>query len=279
MSDRRPGGSVRAKVRVLDGDTDVVRRDNLATEEPLEIRLAAGSDRQTVNVTMRTPGHDFELVAGWLLAEGVVTSADDLVRVDYCTDVDVAEHQQYNVVTATLRRPALPDLGALERHSYTSSACGVCGKASIDAVARRCAPLLSEATLAVDVLYGLPDQLRADQGVFTRTGGLHAAGLFTLDGRRLVVREDVGRHNAVDKVVGAALVSGYLATPIALVVSGRTSFEIVQKAVAAGVAFVAGVSAPSSLAVSLAQESGVTLVGFLRGRRANVYSHTGRIRT
>lgn len=297
MSDRRPGGSVRAKVRVLDGDLDVIRRDDLATEEPLEIRLAAGTERQTVNVTMRTPGHDFELVAGWLLAEGVIATADDLARVDYCTDVDVAEHQQYNVVTATLRRPELPDLGALERHSYTSSACGVCGKASIDAVASRCAPLSTTASLSVDVLYGLPDQLRQGQGVFTRTGGLHAAGMFTMAGQRIVVREDVGRHNAVDKVVGAALVSGTLgsgtvadatpadgplvgatpSTPTVLVVSGRTSFEIVQKAVAAGVAFVAGVSAPSSLAVSLAQESGVTLVGFLRGRRANVYSHPDRI--
>ncbi len=297
MSDRRPGGSVRAKVRVLDGDVDVIRRDDLATEEPLEIRLAAGSDRQTVNVTMRTPGHDFELVAGWLLAEGVIATADDLARVDYCTDVDVAEHQQYNVVTATLRRPELPDLGALERHSYTSSACGVCGKASIDAVASRCAPLSTTASLSADVLYGLPDQLRQGQGVFTRTGGLHAAGLFTLAGQRLVVREDVGRHNAVDKVVGAALVGGTLVrgtvaeatsadgplggstphAPLVLLVSGRTSFEIVQKAIAAGVPFVAGVSAPSSLAVSLARESGVTLAGFLRGRRANVYSHPDRI--
>ena len=264
-------------MRVLDGDIDVIRRDDLAIEEPLEIRLAAGTERQTVNVTMRTPGHDFELVAGWLLAEGIVVGADDLTRVDYCTDVDVPAHQQYNVVTATLRRPFLPDLGALERHSYTSSACGVCGKASIDAVARRCPPVSTPATVAADDLFALPDELRAGQGVFTRTGGLHAAGLFTVDGRRLVVREDVGRHNAVDKVVGAALVQGQLPAAGVLVVSGRTSFEILQKAVAAGIAFVAGVSAPSSLAVSLAQESGVTLVGFLRGRRANIYSHAERI--
>ena len=279
MSEPRIGGSVRARVRVLDDDGDVLRRDSLASEEPLEIRLAAGTDRGVGAVTMRTPGHDFDLVAGWLLAEGIISAADELLRVDYCTDVDVAQRQQYNVVTATLAAATLPDLGSLERHSYTSSACGVCGKASIDALALRSKPLHSDATLSVEVLYGLPDQLRSAQGLFARTGGLHAAGLFDLDGAPIAVREDVGRHNAVDKVIGAALLSRRLhrvQSPV-LVVSGRTSFEIVQKAVAAGIAFIAGVSAPSSLAVSLADEFGVTLAGFVRGRRANVYANVERI--
>ena len=283
MVDARPGPSVRARVRVIedgaDGRRDVVRRDDIATEEPLEIRLAAGPARRTVAVTMRTPGHDFELVAGYLRSEGVVADAEALTRIDYCTDLDVTAEQQYNVVTATLTGSVLPDLPMLDRHGYTSSACGVCGKASIDALEVRCPPVTAEATVDVETLFALPDALRAAQGVFARTGGLHAAGLASLDGRLRVVREDVGRHNAVDKVFGHVLLSGMTSSdPGVLMVSGRTSFEIVQKAIAAGVPIVAGVSAPSSLAVSLADRLGVTLVGFLRGRKANVYSHPDRVR-
>jgi FdhD protein len=283
MADARPGPSVRARVRVIedgaDGRRDVFRRDDVATEEPLEIRLSAGAARRTVAVTMRTPGHDFELVAGYLLAEGVIATAEDLVRVDYCTDLDVTAEQQYNIVTAGLRSPVMPEPDTLDRHGYTSSACGVCGKASIDALEVRCSPVAVECALDVETLYALPDRLRAAQGVFERTGGLHAAGLVSLAGDVLVAREDVGRHNAVDKVFGHTLL--HAAVPVGpgvLMVSGRTSFEIVQKAVAAGVPIVAGVSAPSSLAVSLAERLGVTLVGFLRGRKANVYSHPDRIR-
>jgi FdhD protein len=283
MADARPGPSVRARVRVIEdgaeGRRDVFRRDDVATEEPLEIRLNAGAARRTVAVTMRTPGHDFELVAGYLLAEGVIGTADDLVRVDYCTDLDVTAEQQYNVVTAGLRSPVMPEPDTLDRHGYTSSACGVCGKASIDALEVRCAPISVDCSLDVDTLYALPDRLRAAQGVFQRTGGLHAAGLMSLAGDVLVAREDVGRHNAVDKVLGHTLLHATVPVgPGVLMVSGRTSFEIVQKAIAAGVPIVAGVSAPSSLAVSLAERLGVTLVGFLRGRKANVYSHADRIR-
>lgn len=278
MRQERPGPSVRARVRALDDGRDVLRRDDVATEEPLEIRLAAGADRRTVAVTMRTPGHDFALAAGYLAGEGVLSSPEDLIRVDYCTDIDLPADQQYNVVTVTLRGPALPELDTLDRHGYTSSACGVCGKASIEALQVRCEPLDSPVRVGVEVLYSLPDRLREAQPLFARTGGLHGAALATTDGDLLVVREDVGRHNAVDKVVGSQFLAG--APPVGpsiLVVSGRTSFEIVQKAVAAGIPCVAGVSAPSSLAVSLADRMGVTLIGFLRGRRANVYAHADRV--
>ena len=256
----------------------MVRRDDLATEEPLEIRLAAGPERQTVAITMRTPGHDFELAAGWLAGEGVIARADDLEQVDYCTDIELPADQQFNVVTVTLRGEHLPELARLDRHGYTSSACGVCGKADIEALQMRCAPIEYTGSVAAETLYALPDRLRAAQAVFARTGGLHAAGLATLDGQVMVSREDVGRHNAVDKVIGHQLMAGVLPgeLPI-LTVSGRTSFEIVQKAVAARIPIIAGVSAPSSLAVSLAEEFGVTLVGFLRGRRANVYAHADRV--
>ena len=279
MADPRRGPSVRTRVRVIEDGTDVLRRDDVATEEPMEIRLVAGAQRRTVAVTMRTPGHDFELTAGWLASEGVVDQRSDLERIDYCTDIELPADQHYNVVTATLRAPALPVLDTLDRHGYVSSACGVCGKASIDALRLRCAVVDIDAPIDLDVLFGLPDRLRASQGTFARTGGLHAAGLADLDGSLRVAREDVGRHNAVDKVIGHQFLGGSRsAGPTVLVVSGRTSFEIVQKAVTAGIPVLAGVSAPSSLAVALAERFGVTLVGFLRGRRANVYTHPDRIR-
>ncbi len=256
----------------------VTRRDDVATEEPLEIRLAAGAHRQTVAVTMRTPGHDFELAAGYLAGEGVLRSAEDLSQVDYCTDIDLPEDQQYNVVTVSLRSAELPELAHLDRHGFTSSACGVCGKASLEALGIRAEPIEPGAEVEVEVLYQLPDALRAAQAVFGNTGGLHAAGLFRADGQVLVVREDVGRHNAVDKVIGHRLLHGVAAEPAVLMVSGRTSYEIVQKAVAAGIPVVAGVSAPSSLAVAVAEQFGVTLAGFLRGRRVNLYAHPDRVR-
>jgi FdhD protein len=276
MMSERPGSSVRARVTVLEGSESLVRRDHLATEEPLEIRLAAGEERSRVAVTMRTPGHDFELAAGFLAGEGVVRDQDDLRRVDYCTDIDVPAEQQYNVVTVTLRAAELPDLVRLDRHGFVSSACGVCGKASLDALAIRSAPISSDETITLATLYTLPDRLRAAQAVFGDTGGIHAAALFTADGVPIVVREDVGRHNAVDKVVGHRLLHGGPA-PAVLMVSGRTSYEIVQKAVAARVPLVAGVSAPTSLAVAAAEQFGVTLAGFLRGEHVNVYCHPERI--
>ncbi|MGI8880046.1 MAG: formate dehydrogenase accessory sulfurtransferase FdhD [Jatrophihabitans sp.] len=274
----RPGPSIRARVHVVTDCESVVRRDDVATEEPLEIRLAAGHHRQTVAVTMRTPGHDFELAAGYLAGEGVLYSAADLTQVDYCTDIDLPADQQFNVVTVSLRAAELPEIAHLDRHGFTSSACGVCGKASLDALAIRAEPIVSAAELDVETLYALPERLRAAQAVFGNTGGMQAAGLFTGDGVALVVREDVGRHNAVDKVIGHRLLHGMSADPAVLVVSGRTSYEIVQKAVAAGVAVVAGVSAPSSLAIAVAEQFGVTLAGFLRGRRVNVYAHPDRIK-
>ncbi|MEV0196907.1 formate dehydrogenase accessory sulfurtransferase FdhD [Nonomuraea sp. NPDC050691] len=275
----RPGPTARVRVRELSGGITRDRRDDLATEEPLEIRLTSlDGARRTVAITMRTPGHDFELAAGFLHAEGLV-SAGRIAAIGYCTDEDVPPEARYNTVTVRLRGP-IPDLPALERHFLTSSACGVCGSASLDALRDRCRPVPSGAVeLTPEVLYGLPDRLRAGQGVFGKTGGLHAAGLFTPEGELLAVREDVGRHNAVDKVTGWAALAGRL--PLdrhVLMVSGRASYEIMQKALAAGVPVVCAVSAPSSLAVDVAREFGMTLVGFLRGERCNVYSGHERVR-
>jgi FdhD protein len=269
-----------ALVRVVDDGGERVRPDELATEEPLEIRLVAGGQRRTVAITMRTPGADFELAAGFLFAEGVIAGPDHIRRISYCTDPDVDAAQQYNIVNVELRRVDLPDLRQLERHFSTTSACGVCGKATLDALEMRgCAPAPSGPDVDTEIVLGLPDALRAAQRVFSSTGGLHAAGLFDAEGTLLGLREDVGRHNAVDKLVGWALLAGRL--PLhghVLMVSGRTSYEILQKAIVAGFPMVCAVSAPSSLAVNLAREFGVTLVGFLRERRFNIYAGDARIR-
>ncbi|WP_101783797.1 formate dehydrogenase accessory sulfurtransferase FdhD [Nonomuraea indica] len=275
----RPGPTTRVRVRRLTGATAGDRRDDLATEEPLEIRVASPDGaRRTVAITMRTPGHDFELAAGFLHGEGLA-AADGIAAIGYCTDEDVPAQARYNTVTVRLRGP-VPDLPSLDRHFLTSSACGVCGSAGLDTLRDRCHPLLPGSVVVTpEVLYGLPDRLRAAQGVFGKTGGLHAAGLFTAEGELVAVREDVGRHNAVDKLVGWAALNRRL--PLdrhVLMVSGRTSYEIMQKALAAGVPVVCAVSAPSSLAVELAREFGMTLVGFLRGRRCNVYAGYDRVR-
>jgi FdhD protein len=275
----RPGSKTAAQVWTLDGERGRWRPDHLATEEPMEIRLVAGGVRRTVAITMRTPGHDFELAAGFLHAEGVIAGPDDIARISYCVDPDVDAAQQYNIVNVTLRPDAAPDLAPLERNFLTTSACGVCGKASLDALRlRTCPVILPGPGIAADVLYGLPDTLRAAQGVFDQTGGLHAAALFDPDGSLIALREDIGRHNALDKLIGWALLEGRLPLGDAvLMVSGRTSFEILQKSLAAGIPIVCAVSAPSSLAVDLAREFGITLVGFLRDRRCNVYSGRQRI--
>ncbi|MEU4829673.1 formate dehydrogenase accessory sulfurtransferase FdhD [Streptosporangium sp. NPDC023615] len=275
---RRPGPTTRARVGQMRSGTLHERRDDLATEEPLEIRIRSGAEHRTVAITMRTPGHDFELAAGFLHGEGVA-APDDVVSIAYCTDEDVPAQARYNTVTVRLRGP-LPALPSLDRHFMTSSACGVCGTASLDALRDRCRPLPADRGLRVspEVLYELPGRLRRAQGVFGKTGGLHAAGLFTPGGEPLVVREDVGRHNAVDKLVGWAATTGRL--PLdghLLMVSGRTSYEIMQKALAAGLPVVCAVSAPSSLAVELAGEFGMTLVGFLREERFNVYAGAHRL--
>ncbi len=250
-------------------------RDAVAVEEPLEIRLAAGGEERTAALTMRTPGDDAELAAGFLWAEGLIRRREDLVRVTHAE----GDASAGNVVVAELAAPALPDLAALERHFFATSACGVCGRAGLEALALRGVPAPAAGpAISARVIASLPGALREAQGVFEATGGLHAAALFDPAGRLLAVREDVGRHNALDKVVGWALAEGRLPLSDAvLMVSGRASFEILQKALAAGVPAVCAVSAPSSLAVELARRFGITLIGFLRGDRFNVYSGAERV--
>jgi FdhD protein len=262
-------------LRLIDG-VGTARPDTVAAEEPLEIRVGGGP----LAVTMRTPGDDFDLARGFLVSEGVVSAASDVAAIRYCAGATADGANTYNVLDVVLGDGIAAPHPSIERNFFTTSSCGVCGKASLDAVrtvsrwAIEHDPLrLSPATIST-----LPDRLRSAQRVFDRTGGLHAAGLFDADGELLVVREDVGRHNAVDKVIGWALGEGRLPlTGTTLMVSGRASFELVQKAVMAGIPALAAVSAPSSLAVDLAREMGLTLVGFLRGTSMNVYSGAQRL--
>jgi FdhD protein len=274
---------VRTRVREFRGSGPVDREDRLATEEPLEVRCAwPSSPARRVAVTMRTPGHDFELAAGFLYAEGVLGGSADLHRVAYCTDTTLSPEQEFNVVTVDLAGP--PRSMPAERYaglSAASSACGVCGTESIDDVMALLdvAPGPGDAHPLVDpaVVHTLPERLRAAQKVFDSTGGLHAAGLFSADGETLVVREDIGRHNAVDKVVGSRLLAGEpTGTPV-MAVSGRIGFEIVQKAVAAGVGVLAAVGAPSSLAVDLARRAGLCTIGFVGPERFVTYSAPERL--
>ena len=266
--------------RLADGHF-VDRKDVVTVEEPLEIRVefTRNGVRETsaVSVTMRTPGDDFELAAGFLYGEGLLRSREDLAEISYCqTD----EPQLYNIVLVKLRPGAPFDPAALSRNFYMSSSCGVCGKASLEAVEIRGCERIPDEGLSVDpgILSGLPEKLRARQGLFERTGGIHAAGRFDEAGELISIREDVGRHNAVDKVVGHAFLAGEL--PMGrtiLAVSGRTSFEIMQKALAAGIPLVVAVGAPSSLAVDLARDFNMTLLGFTRSEGFNVYTGPERI--
>lgn len=254
------------------------RPDDLATEEPMEIRVE-GPDGVTVSVavTMRTPGSDFELAAGFLFTEGLIEGREDVRRVSYCEDLP-ADEQHYNVVTVSLSRPF--DQEVLRRNFFANSSCGICGKATLEQVEVRCDRVAAGPVVKAELLSWLPEGLRAAQKVFERTGGLHAAGLFAPDGTLLSVREDVGRHNAVDKVVGEeVLVGGLPLSDRLLQVSGRVSFEIVQKAGRAGIPIVSAVSAPSSLAVEAAEHLGMTLVAFVRDGRFNVYTHPERVAT
>ena len=256
------------------------RPDELAAEEPLEIRVGrAGPGRRApLAVTMRTPGQDIDLAMGFLLTEGIIGAPDDVVTAQLCAGTDTPN--TYNVVDVVLDAAVPPPLTDPSRNFHTTSSCGVCGKASIDAVRTRSRFDVSgdPATVTAGTLSRLPDTLRAAQRTFERTGGLHAAGLFTADGELLVLREDVGRHNAVDKVVGWALREGRLPlTGHILLVSGRASFELTQKAWMAGVPVLAAVSAPSTLAAELADEAGMTLIGFLRGPTMNVYAGAQRV--
>jgi FdhD protein len=259
--------------------------DQLAAEEPLEIRIGYEEDGQrqhrTLSVTMRTPGHDEELAAGFLLTEGIIQRKADVLGIIPCPDVQKAE-EAGNVTRAELAAHVKVDFGAMERHFYTSSSCGVCGKTSIDAVRTAACPVLPTQGPYVDyeVIHQLPERLRAAQAGFEQTGGQHAAALFTPTGELLLLREDVGRHNALDKLIGAALLADWL--PLhhhILLVSGRASFELVQKAAVAGIGMLAAVGAPSSLAVQAADSFGMTVLGFVRSNRYNIYSHGWRLAT
>ncbi|MEV0703058.1 formate dehydrogenase accessory sulfurtransferase FdhD [Saccharopolyspora sp. NPDC050389] len=270
--------TVRRPVLKIAADGSRSRPDTLAAEEPLEIRVNGGP----LSVTMRTPGHDIELAHGFLLTEGVIHDKTQLSTARYCDSPGPDGRNTYNVLDILLAPGVQPPDASVTRNFYTTSSCGVCGKAALDSVrlSTRHSPAGDPLTLDTDTLIGLPDRLRAAQRVFDTTGGLHAAGLFDADGELLVVREDVGRHNAVDKVLGWAVLADRVPlTGCVLMVSGRASFELVQKAAMAGVPALAAVSAPSSLAVDLAAEQGMTLIGFLRGRSMNVYTGTERIVT
>ncbi|HEV2968650.1 MAG TPA: formate dehydrogenase accessory sulfurtransferase FdhD [Pirellulales bacterium] len=259
------------------------RLDQLAVEEPLEIRLvysSVGERREhSISITMRTPGHDPELAAGFLLSEGIVRGSRDIEAIRHSGPTSETA-RSHNVVRIELREDLAFDLKRLERHFYTTSSCGVCGKSSLEALEVFAAPLWSpdEFQIAAEAIHQLPDKLREAQAVFDRTGGLHAAALFNADCNLLEIREDVGRHNAVDKLLGSQLLAGKLPLSMCgILVSGRASFELVQKALVAGIPLLAAVGAPSSLAVELAKRYQMTLVGFVRGRRFNIYSGTQRI--
>ena len=268
--------SRRRASHLADG-TVTERPETLVVEEPLEIRVNGAP----VTVTMRTPGSDVELAQGFLLTEGVITRREDVLTVQYCRGAETEDGTNtYNVLDVTLHPDVPPPDTDVTRNFYTTSSCGVCGKASLEAVrlSSRYSPGDDPTSVATATLTSMPAQLRSAQKVFASTGGLHAAALFTADGALLAVREDIGRHNAVDKVIGWALETGHI--PLGgtvLLVSGRASFELTQKAVMAGIPVLAAVSAPSSLAVDLAGQSGLTLIAFLRGDSMNVYSRADRI--
>ena len=274
----RPGLTTSAIVLAVDGGERREVVDDLATEEPLEIRLVTPGETHTAAVTMRTPGNDFELAAGFLYNEGIVETRSEIAGISYCVDPAVDSEQRYNIVNVTLAAARPRAMERLERHFTMTSACGVCGKASIEALQTRAAPVEDRVVVDLDAVAQLPEKMRDAQRVFASTGGLHAAALFYARGELVLLREDVGRHNALDKIVGWALLANRLPlTGSLLLVSGRASYELVQKSIVARIPVVCSVSAPSSLAVDLAKEFGVTLIGFVRGRRANIYAGRERI--
>ena len=272
-----PGSHKNVKIWAVKNNTVRSFSDAIATEEPLEIRLV--NPKQTIAITMRTPGADFDLVAGFLYSEGVISQREDIKTISYCVDPKVDGEQRYNIVNIQLREGLVPNLPSLERHFFTTSACGVCGKTSIEALKIRGVEVIPhEDSVNAKVLYSLANQFKSAQKIFAATGGLHAAALFDFQGQLLKLREDVGRHNALDKLVGSALLADEIPlTNRIIMVSGRASFEILQKSIMARVPIVCAVSAPSSLAVSLAEAFGVTLVGFLRDQRFNVYTGWKRL--
>ena len=252
------------------------KQDLLATEEPLEIRLRAGAEQRTVAITMRTPGDDYELAAGFLYNEGIIRTRRDLIQMTYCVD---GGQQEYNALRVQMLSDSLPPLPQLDRHFFTTSACGICGATMLDDLTERNLPPIPAGPVVPHSFFAaLPDQLRRSQAVFESTGGLHAAALFDAHGQLIALREDVGRHNALDKLIGWGLLNDQL--PFhdkVLMVSGRASYELLQKSYVAGVPIFCAVSAPSSLAVEVAERFGITLVGFLRGNRFNVYTGIERI--
>lgn len=252
------------------------RKDILAAEEPMEILLRAGETQQTVAITMRTPGNDYELAAGFLYNEGILLRKDEITGMTYCVD---GNQQEYNSLRIQLKADSMPELKQLERHFFTNSACGVCGTTMLDDIGERNLPTLpSGPIISPELITSLPEKLRNAQDLFESTGGLHAAALFDLEGNLLAVREDVGRHNALDKLIGWGLLNDQL--PFhnkVLMVSGRASYELLQKSYSAGISVFCAVSAPSSLAVELAERFGITLIGFLRGQRFNVYANVQRM--
>lgn len=282
-----PKGPQLEAVQILkvNGRNVLQQRDAIAVEEPLEIRLLFQQKgrwvKQSISITMRTPGHDFELAVGFLFSEGIIHSGQDIQELSYCVGPDKAA-QEYNIVNVRVKPGVAFDMKRLERHFYTTSSCGVCGKASLEALAIQGRTAIPADGLLVvrQVVPRLPETLRTAQAVFERTGGLHGAGLFDREGRLLSLREDVGRHNAVDKLIGDQVLQGRIPLKECLMlVSGRASFEIMQKALMASVPIVAAVGAPTSLAVALANEYGMTLVGFVRGESFNIYTGARRIHT
>jgi FdhD protein len=279
---KRAGPTTTASVRKVRGGTSREEIDRLAGEEPMEIRIESGmkGHRETtsLSVTMRTPGHDFELAAGFLFTEGIVSRSRDILRLEYCTDPGV--EQEYNIVSAVLRPGVDVRPDRLTRHFYMTSSCGICGKTALEAVRVAVREPIPKEGPEVDskTIARIPEELREGQALFSETGGLHAAGLFDAAGNRSGLREDVGRHNAVDKIIGEAFLAAHV--PLSesiLAVSGRGSFEILQKAAVAGIPFVVAVGAPSNLAVSIAKEFDMTLIGFARGDQFNIYAGGHRV--
>jgi FdhD protein len=277
------GSSLAIDVSKVSGDQRVSKADSVAVEEPLEIQLsypaAESAAAKSISITMRTPGDDANLAVGFLYTEAIIRSAEQVASVEHC-GAAADDTGLRNIIRVSLNPDVEVDLGRLQRHFYTTSSCGVCGKASLEALRVTGQTSLSDNTVTFSrsVIVGMPDKLAAEQQVFTKTGGLHAAAVFNQAGEILFVREDVGRHNAVDKVIGALLLDAKLpASELGLIVSGRASFELMQKTLVAGIPLLAAVSAPSSLAVQLANEFGMTLIGFLRNEKFNIYAGEQRV--
>jgi FdhD protein len=274
----RPGLTTSARVLSWKEGSSLEHVDELATEEPLEIRLMDGAHTRSIAVTMRTPGNDFELACGFLLSEGIIRNRSEVTGISYCVDPSVDAQQRYNIINVELAPGHDRPIERLERHFTMSSACGVCGKATIEALQTRARRIEDPLRVGLEFITALPHKMRQAQRVFASTGGLHASALFDANANLLALREDIGRHNALDKICGWALMSDRVPlNGCILLVSGRASYELVQKSIVAGIPIVCAVSAPSSLAVNLASAFGVTLLGFVRDGRANIYAGQERI--